>query len=203
MRCAVSLESLPVPARAAVIKSLQARLGLALLPEDDRCGGPVAPLALLLHRLRALAKQQAAPGGGHALWGGPWLPSAPRDPLLRRLHRDLGAAVAARLMPDAGVRHLMVCLESCPDEAFEALVGVETGRSKDVSLQSLHQAQRAIHEAAAGGGSCSPFPVEIVRVACPCFAADNPETLARVLDLACAACHCLKAAPPANTPHLT
>lgn len=179
-RWAVSVESLPVPARAAVLKSLQARLGLALLPED--CG-PAAPLALLLHRLRALSR--APPG--HSLWAGSWLLAVPQDPLLWRLHRDLAAAVAGRLLPGGGegVRHLMVCLQTSPDEALEALLAGADGR--DVGLEALRHAQRCIEDE--HGGSCSPFEVEIVRVECPCFAADNPATLAKVLDLACAGCH--------------
>lgn len=180
MRYVISVESLAVPARAAVLKSLQGRFGMACIPDAERC---TSPFALLLHRMRAMAR---VPDKTHILWCGPWLLATPRDPLMRRLHHDLALALARRLLHDggAGTKHIMVCLKVSEDEAFETLL--EGDGCRDATLQSLREAQAAIE--APEPRSCSPFGSEIVRFDCPCFAADNPVTLAKVVDLACAGC---------------
>lgn len=223
VRCVVSVEGLPLPARAAVLKSLQTRLALAALSDSCPPAAPAAAaqlaprlapqLALLVGRLRALAR---LPEGAHALWTGSWLLAEPRDPLLRRLHRDLGRAVASRLLPPQSAtktKHVMLCLTTASaDEAFEAVLengedgggggggggsgggggGGGSGGGGAICLQSLREAQERIEELAraGGGGALSPFAdVEAVEVRVPPFAADNPATLARLLDLACQGCH--------------
>lgn len=183
MRYVLSVEGLDVPARAAILKSLQSRLGLVTLPDHERCE---APLALLLHRLRSLSR---IPDSSNALWAGSWLLAAPTDPAICALHRDLAGALTAALhCPARATTHIMLCLKACPDEAFEAVLGGDANR--DACLQGLREAQRSIDSVAAGGAppAVSPFPVRIEWLDCPSFAADNPATLSKLLDLACDAC---------------
>jgi len=185
----VSLESLPVPATKAVARALQARLGLAAVPDNDpgSCSPAIAPLALLLRRLRAIARIKQ-----DVLLPGSWVLATPADPALRALHHDLGTALARKLLPaDAHpVTHLLLCLSSSADEAFEASLDAEHAR--DVTLQALRQSQRAIEDAARlRAAVSSPFEARIVMVPCPVFAADNPVELKRVVELACDTCHAL------------
>lgn len=180
---AVSVEGLRVPARQAVLKALQARLGLVPVCDDDRADrGADAFFRVLLHRVRALAR---VPPGSHALWTGSWVLTAPRDPdpRLAALHRQLGEALVARLAPGRRVRHLMLCLDACPHEAFEAALGGDPGAHREVDLRALAGAAAGLARAEPGPGS--PFPCEVARVACPRFAGDNPATLEALLDLSC------------------
>lgn len=186
-RWVVSVEGLGVPARAAVLKSLQHRLGLVMADNDRH---EAQPFGWLLHRMHGLTK---VPPRADALWCGSWLMHVPSHaPALARLHRDL-AAVLADLVPGGprGTRHLMVWLDADPHEAFDAVLHCPEVSSsvREVGLQSLREAQeaitRAVNDAAAGdqAGLSSPFDVQIVRVPCPPFAADNPVTLHKLLDL--------------------
>lgn len=184
-RWVVSVEGLGVPARAAVLKSLQHRLGLVMADNDRH---EAQPFGWLLHRMHGLAK---VPARHDALWCGSWLMHVPsRHPALARLHRDV-AAVLADQVPGgpAGTKHLMVWLDADPHEAFDAVLHDASSSTRDVGLQCLRDAQdaisRAVQDAAAGdrAGLSSPFWVQIVRVPCPPFAADNPVTLHKLLDL--------------------
>lgn len=189
MRWVVSVESLSVPARACVLKSLKNRLGLAVADVDRAAsGGANTSLGLLLHRLKGLARVGAVTP---AMWCGSWLMKAPRDPLLRDLHRDLARALADKLVPGgtAGTAHLMLCLRAPADEAFEALLTCELAAARDVSLQCLRDAARGMEQDAPLAAEClSPFGVQIVRVECPAFAADNPITLNSLVDLCVTQC---------------
>jgi len=196
MRCVVSVEGLPVPSRLAVLKSLQARLGLVPVPDLDRGDslpghqGTAASLDLLLHRVRALSK---LPEGTPALWSGSWLLSMPRDPDLQHLHRDLAKALCSRYFPEASeaITHIMLCVEASPHEAFEHIFSDphQQPRDRDTSIQDLHLAHRTLREVLAGRQQAvTPFRTQIVEIAAPPFAADTPGVLAELLDLACAAC---------------
>lgn len=182
MQYVVSVEGLPVPCRAAVLKSLQSRLGLVPVPDLDRA----APLALLLHRVCALSK---VPQGAHALCTGAWLATGAvhGDPDLLRLHRDLALALRARYFGDRGVTHLMVCMDACVHEAFEAVINEhQSGPARDTCAQDLRAFADTV--AAVGAGTLqppSPFDVQIVRVPSPPFAADTPSLLADLVDRAC------------------
>lgn len=190
-RWVVSVESLSVPARASVLKSLKTRLALSVADVErvGGGGGSSTSLGLLLHRLQGLAR---VGGSTNALWCGSWLMKTPRDPLLRDLHRDLARALADKLVPGGvqGTAHLMLCMRSPTDEAFEALLTCELAAARDVSLQCLRDAARGMeHDAALAAAEClSPFGVRIVRVECPAFAADNPTSLNSLVDLCVAQC---------------
>lgn len=174
----VSVEGAPVPARAAVLKALQARLGLVPVPDHDRS---TDPLGLLLHRVRGVARYHPR---HHALLCGPWLGAGEEQhPLLRRLHAQLTHHLAARLLPAAPVRHLLLCLDADPHEAFEHVLD-----AKEATLAALRDT-RARARGTQAGGVLTPFgDPQIVRLQCPAFAADNPATLDRLLDQACDLC---------------
>lgn len=176
----VSVEGVPVPARVAVLKALQARLGLVPVPDHDRT---TDPLGLLLHRVRGVARYHPR---HHALLCGAWLAGcggAEEHPLLHQLHAQLTHQLAAKLLDAAPVRHLLLCLDASPHEAFEHVLD-----AKDATLQGLLDTQ-ARTWAAQAGRVLSPFgDPQIVRVACPAFAADNPATLDRLVDQACELC---------------
>lgn len=200
----VSVEGAPVPARAAVLKALQTRVGLVAVPDNERHGPHALTrrLGLLLHRVRGVAR--CLPHHAAALLCGPWLAPdlAPGpDVLLHDLYSALSAELAEHLLGGAGrMRHLMLCLDASPHEAFEAIV--EEG-AKDaaghgvVTLQGLIDAQRAV-DAARPAALVTPFgPVTIARLRCPCFAADNPATLQCLADEACSLVADAIAAAPA------
>lgn len=186
-RWVISVESLSVPARACVLKSLKNRLDLTVADADRTGGGSSASLGLLLHRLKGLAR---VPASTPAMWCGSWLMKAPRDPLLRDLHRDLARALADKLVPGGakGTAHLMLCLRAPTDEAFESLLTCELAAARDVSLQCLRDAARGMEDAPLGAECLSPFAVQIVRVDCPAFAADNPVSLNSLVDLCVTRC---------------
>lgn len=176
----VSVESPPLPIRAALLKALQAQLGLQLIP-DPSAGDN---LACLLHRLKALAKSRHHA----ALLAGPWILETPTNPHLKALHADLGRAVARTLhLPP--LRHLMVCLDACADEAFEHALsdpdaaGRDAGR--DATLSQLREAQARVRAASAAD---TPFEGHVLRFACERFACDNPRAAAKLLDDVCAQC---------------
>ena len=74
------------------------------------------------------------------------------------------------------MQHLVIRLNACPHEAFEALLeeGSPThgAREDTISIDDL---------CASSFAPLSPFPTVIETVECPRFAADNPEVLQRVL----------------------
>jgi hypothetical protein len=183
-RWVVSLEGLAVPARAAILKSLQTRLGFALLESDARS---CHPLHQLLHRVRSLARV-SRPG---AVWSGSWLFDVPDEPAMRALHRDLSRELAARLLPAAQTtRHILVVLDADPDEAFETLMGADVPacqNAREVCLQDLREAKAKLARNAAEA-DVSPFETRIVHVSCPAFAADNAVTLGAICDRVCAEC---------------
>jgi hypothetical protein len=179
----VSVEGLDVPARSHVLAALRDRLGLADLGERHAGRAALAPA---LTRLRALARLPAG-RPARVLCAGPWLLPAEPDPELRRLRADLVGAVARRLrLAVDDCVHVMVMLDASPHEAFE-----HADRAADLrALQAAQAALDAEPAHPAGGGRCwaTPFAVRSERIACPPFAADNPQTLAEVLDLATDAC---------------
>ena len=181
VRWVVSLECLGVPARATLLKAMQARLGLATIPDNNN-ERRQCPFALLLHRLRCLARV----GPTHdVLLQGSWLLGVPCDELRKTLFRQLGHALVAKLLlPAAGggaaTAHLMVYLKASAHEAFEAQLD-----SKEVTLQHLSALEPLLLEHAAAD---SPFPVRIVGFQCPEFTNDNPVALNKLVDLVCDAC---------------
>lgn len=175
----VSVECLPVPAGKAVLKALQTRLGLAVIADNERC---TSPFALLLHRMRAIGRSRH-----DTLLSGSWLLGTPRDPVLRGVHGELGAALAAQLVATR-VTHILLCLRASPDEAFEAVLEAEEAR--DTTLQGLRESQRAI-DCATPETASTPFDARIVMLDCPAFAGDNPVALRKLVDLACDACQAL------------
>lgn len=200
-RCVVSVESLPVAARSHVLKALHLGLGLACVSDNvsteptggggmgtaigkavktDKAG---SAFSVLLHRLQSLSRW---PAGQHALLTGQWLPKLPPQATsLHRLHRDLAAALADRLLPGgrAGTRHIMVCMDCCPHEAFESLVEQDhAGRDRDVCLQDLLDRSALIRQAAtatrpSAGGDSWLCDTRVLLVRCPAYAADNATDL--------------------------
>ena len=165
-RLVVSLESVAVPARHAILKHLQSRLGMSAIVDVDRYA---SPFASLLHRLRALAR---LPRTQDVLWCGAWLPNVPAEPVLRALYREASDALQEALVLGES-RHLMVCMHACADELFETMVVGE--ESRDVSLEEVRDASSAVGKA---HESSSPFAMAIIeRIACPAYAADNPATV--------------------------
>lgn len=182
-RFLVSVESLAVPARAAVLKSLQTRLGLVPVADHERGG---SSLQLLLHRLLAVTRSRQ-----NCLLSGSWVLKVPHDPIMRKLHHDLARAVcdtAPVAAATTNVCHILVCLRTCPDEAFEELIECDHPVARDVTHRCLREAQHVIDSVAAGAGACSPFPTRVVVLDCPCFAADNPAELKKLVDLAYREC---------------
>lgn len=178
-RWVVSIESLDVPARAAVMKSLHSTLGLNVIVDNDRVTDRGAqPFVLLLRRLRALSR---VPHTHHALFAGSWMLHAPTDPLVASLYAELGAALVDAL----GIlhsRHLMVCMRVSIDEAYETALGngayTHPSHAPDtaVSLQGLVAQQDALLTAEKAAVS-SPLRTYALSVECPPFAADTPVEL--------------------------
>ncbi len=182
-RWVVSIESLDVPARAAVLKSLHSAVGLNVIVDNDRVTDRIAmPFVLLLRRLKALSR---VPHTHHALFAGSWMLHAPTDPLVADLYAELGAVLVDAL----GIlhsRHLMICMRVSVDEAYETALGsgaythhpgTHGPATPDMhSLQGLARAQDEIlsaHKAAV----CSPLRAYAITVDCPAFAADTPVEL--------------------------
>lgn len=175
----VSVEGAQVPARAAILKCLQARLGLVAVPDNERS---TEPLGLLLHRVRGVSRCHPR---HHTLLCGPWL-ACQEDPALRGLHREVSHLLASRMLSCSPMRHLVMCLDSSPHEAFETLIEECDGR--ETTLQNLMDARARLH-ALSPTDVVTPFgDVQIVMLPCPCFAADNPAVLQKLVDAACEAC---------------
>lgn len=172
-RWVVSVESLDVPARSAVLKSLHARLGLDVIVEGER---PQSAFVCLLHRMRALAR---LPWTRHVMFSGSWLLRVPSDPDLVRLYADLGDALVDALGVHRS-RHLMVCMRVDVDEAFEAAL-MDSPRSPPVWLHTLQQAQNELLRADRAA-ACTPFRAYTINVDCPPYAADTPATLEALVD---------------------
>jgi hypothetical protein len=169
----VSVESLPTPARPHVLKALHSALGLACVSPCDRAHSN--PFSALLHRLKSLSR---LPASQHALLTDPWLLKVPQDPEEAQLHRDLARELSDRLLPGgrAATRHIMVCLDCCPHEAFENLVeSDQAGIDRDVTIQSLLADRALITKTAAQ--EVAVFDSRVVRVRCPAYAADNAVDL--------------------------
>lgn len=187
-RWVVSVEGLSVPARAAVLKALQHRLGLMVADNDHQDRQDHHPFSWLLHRMRGLAK---VPISADALWCGSWLMHVPRgSPALTELYKDVSHVLADRLPEEASrTKHLMVWLDVDPNQAFETLFHDGNPAAREVNLQCLRDARdtllRAVRDAMDGNREAlySPFEVQIVHIPYPPFAADNPVTLNAVLDL--------------------
>lgn len=174
-RWVVSVESLSMPARTAILKSLQARLGLPLVADDAAVGKH--QLARLLHRVRALGK---LPPDQHALCTGSWTSAWRAGAAGADLTRALTRALMDKLVPGGmgGTGHLVVRLAgpTAPDEAFEALMPLD----RDVTLHMLHDAQASLLQV---DDSHNPFEaVRIVDVRYPPHAIDNPVCLEAVVD---------------------
>lgn len=180
-RWVVSIESLDVPARAAVLKSLHANSGLDVIVDNDRVTDRIAmPFVLLLRRLKALAR---IPHTHHALFSGSWLLHAPTDPLVAQVY----AAMGSTLVDALGIshsRHLMLCMRVSVDEAYEMALGTgaylphaATATAVDMqSLQGLAKAQDAMLTAERAAAS-SPLRTYAITLDCPPFAADTPVEL--------------------------
>lgn len=174
----VSVESLGVPARAAVIARLHSALGLNVVVDNDRCP---SDFMLLLHRLKALARM---PSASTVLLSGSWMLRVPVHPVLRALHADMAAALVEAL----GIRHaahLFVCLDAEADEALEAALNEPRAEASSAgsvpSLGALHDARRRL----AGEthlAQLTPLAPKAVRFECPRYAADNPAVLDNLLD---------------------
>lgn len=180
-RWLVSAEGASTPLRTAVLKHLQASLGL-VVSDTERSANP---FALLLHRLVSLSKACDS-----VLCCGSWALAQPEHPALRRLHADLARELADRLGLTGHTRQLMVCLQMDVHECFEAALVLEEARH--VTLEQLHAADAMVRGA---GLTASPFPLRVVRVDCPPFAADNPITLAALLDMIAEQCKAAMEAP--------
>jgi hypothetical protein len=184
-RWLVTLESLDVPARAAIEKALQNRCGLKSV--TDHCvpsrDDLASCLALMLHRLRAL---RAHPPPS-ALTTGSWLTCTPTDPVTKEVYRRVTRAlVKASFGGDDEVGHLMLCVRASPDEAFETMIDSFGHPCRDVCLEDLWATQREIDKASAED---TPFDhVQIRHIHCERYATDTPHTLRQVVHAACSAC---------------
>lgn len=175
-RWLVSAEGASTPLRTAVLKHLQSSFGL-VVSDTERSANP---FALLLHRLVSLSK-----AGDSVLCCGSWTLAQPEHPVLRRLHADLARELAARLELAGHTCQLMVCLQTDVNECFEAALLSEDARH--VTLEQLRTADATVRTAGLSD-TASPFPLRVVRVDCPPFAADNPITLIALLDLVVKEC---------------
>lgn len=183
VRWIVSLESLPTPARGAVLASLGSGLGLQIAePHDPEQGSAAGPLDSLLARMRGLAR---VPSGAHALWSSSCLLDVPQDPVWRQLYHELSRELVERLVPGGaqGSRHLMICLEVDSDEAFETLFdgcclpgnGCPLAR-RESSLEDIAACRGRVAEWAEGA-AVTPFAAQRVCLRCPRFVADNPVAM--------------------------
>ena len=188
MRWVVSLESVPSPARAPILKSLASGLGL-VVAETSECAQ--SPLEALLNRIAGLAR---LPADTDALWLSSCILDTPSDPAWRALHADLSAELARRLLPARAVettRHLMVLMDADCDEAFETLFDAEPGHvpsSRQRCREDLQRLGDSLASYQPGAGVDSPLPCSTVRLSCPRFAADNPAALEAVASRALAEC---------------
>lgn len=190
MRWVVSLESVPSPARAPILKSLASALGL-VVAESSEC--PQSPLEALLNRIAGLARLPAEADG---LWLSSCILDTPAaDPAWRSLYADLSAELARRLLPPDAVRstrHLMVLMDADCDEAFETLFGAEPGGAPSSRRRCREDLQRLGDRVASyqpgPGVQDSPLDCCSVRLSCPRFAADNPAALEVVAAQAVAEC---------------
>ena len=172
-RCLITLESACVLARHPLLKMLQSRLGLSAIADAERFS---SPFAALLHRIKALAR---VPDDLDVLMCGAWLPDVPVDPLVRDVYRD--AAVALRDAFEVGpCRHVMVCMDVCPHEAFETIAHLEEGR-----CMNQDDARRATTVVMNATPADSPFENAVIeRISCPPFAIDTPSVLDDVANTA-------------------
>jgi hypothetical protein len=180
-RWVVTVEGLPCPARALLLKYLCPRLGFQLV-EGNETEPDVHGLARLLHRTQALAK---SPVGARLAFSSPWLLELPEGPTWQTLYARVGQELVHRLLsPGHGIRHLAIAVQTEPHEAFDAVLVSE--HHKDLAIRELLATQAKLDRDTFG--SCSPFPVHTVKVECPAFAADNPVAFARVCAEAYAKC---------------
>lgn len=201
MRWVVSLESVPSPARAPILKSLASALGLAVA-ESSEC--PQSPLEALLNRIAGLAR---LPADADALWLSSCTLDTPSDPIWKALYADLSAELARRLLPPDAVhntRHLMVLMDADCDEAFETLFGSEPGggpADRRLCREDLQRLGDRVASYEPGPGvQDSPLACCSVRLACPRFAADNPAALEAVAAQAVAECRRAMHRDPGNKP---
>lgn len=193
-RWIVSVEGLDVPARAAILERLHASLagsGCNVMIDNDRSP---SVFLLLLHRLKALSRM---PWTHDVLLYGSWMLGVPSDPCLRALHADL-AAELVDVLRIWRKQHLMVCLGSSHDEAFETALVKHGWDAKD-SLRSLQSMQREIMDPACAASS-SPFDPTVLSFECPRYAADNPETMAVLCKRVCDGVKAALADNPAANP---
>ena len=191
VRWIVSLESPPTPARAPLLGALAAGLGLqAAEPHDPEQGASAGPLDSLLTRMRGLAR---LPAGAHAVWSSSCLLDVPEDPVWRQLYHELSGELVSRLVPGGapGTRHLMVCLDVDPDEAFESLFGGGGAGAgglqgngcplarRESGLEDIAKCTERVDGGAppSCGRGATPFQSQRVRLHCPRFVADNPVAM--------------------------
>lgn len=182
-RWLVSVEGVPVPARTAVLKCLQARCGVACLSHEcSPAAMPSEAFACLLDRMKALAR---VPASQDAAWAGPWAAACvTEDQCLAKLYDDLAEALAEALPPPGKLTdssHLTLSLQADEHEAFEALMCNGSGAAANISLRCLtteprEQADRRLFAS-----------VQIEHLPCPPFCADNPVELHNLVTSACEA----------------
>lgn len=211
VRWVVSLESVPTPARTALLAALAGRLGLHVAEDQAPSAepGPAAgPLDSLLARMTGLAR---LPADAHAVWTSSCLLDVPAEPTWRRIYDDLAQELVERLVPGgvAGTRHLMLCLDVDPDEAFETLFDGGTLQGNGCPLvrreSCLDDVLRCcgLVSAAARADTVprvTPFEARRVLLRCPRFAADNPAAMAALENVAVRACADAIGAAPATAP---
>lgn len=190
MRWVVSLESVPSPARAPILRYLASSLGL-VVAERSECPH-WEPLQALLDRIAGLAR---LPSDADALWLSSCILDTPSDPTWSALYADLSAELARRLLPPSTMRdtkHLMVLMDTDCDEAFETLFDAEPGGPPSSRQRCLEELQALGDRVAAyqpgPGRQDSPLNCCSVRLSCPRFAADNPAALKVVASRVVAEC---------------
>lgn len=180
-RWVVSVESLDVPIRSSILKSLHAKLGMNVIADNERAS---SPFQRLLRRLRALSRMPSSTQQP-VLYSGSWLLHAPTDPVMSKVYNDVGVAVADVL----GVRHfrhLMVCMRTDVDEAFEHSLTSSTDVVQHLpmgprGLQALGKAQDELLRPDRVA-SCTPLRSYVVTLECPAYAADTPAIADHVRD---------------------
>lgn len=191
-RWIVSLESVPTPARPAVLKSLSAALGLRhaeLLNVDHRGTACTDALDALLARIMGLAR---LPPDVHGLWSSSCILGVPEHPVWRRLYHQLSEELVARVVPRgaSGTRHLMACLHVDANEAFESMFD---GGSKlpcldgRAGMEEIKRCCARISEEPMAP-TPTPFQTNAVSISCPAFTADNPVALDNLTAAVVSAC---------------
>lgn len=160
----ISVETLVAPTRQTLLKSL-ADNGIPTLDTQVDANS----FAVLVRRLRALTKTHEAACGS-------WVLALPRHPLVRDVYTRAARALAHRLGLQDTV-HVMVCPDTDAHEAFESMICADPLGTQDTTLENVTE---LADMPAPVCHAASPFKIQIIRLSCPEYMADNPVISERV-----------------------